>query len=78
LTGRASRKGKGAAGRVGDSGGAGRGESEEGEEERKVKGGAADQWGRDVSETGRKEKEMAAVGCRGEVVGGLLGRWAER
>jgi hypothetical protein len=41
-------------------------------------GGAADQWGRDVSETGRKEKETTAVGCRGEVVGGLLGRWAER
>jgi hypothetical protein len=42
-----------------------RGEAEEGEKGRKEKGSAADRWGRDVSETRRKEKETAVVGCRG-------------
>jgi hypothetical protein len=57
-------RGREAAGHGGDHGGAGPGEAEEGEEERKVKG-AADRWGRVVSERKKKEKEMAAVGCRG-------------
>jgi hypothetical protein len=38
-----------------------------------MKGGAADRWGRAVSETERKGKEDGGVGCCGEAVGGC---WA--
>jgi hypothetical protein len=75
---RASRKGKGSGrprrGSRRHQIGRGRGG---GEEERKVKG-AANRWGRVVSERKKKEKEMAALGCRGGRVNGLLGHRAER
>jgi hypothetical protein len=67
------RKGK-AAGHGEICGGAGLGEAEEGEEERKGDGGETDRWGRLVSETKEKKEpgEWAAMGRR------LMGCWAAR
>jgi hypothetical protein len=70
------RKGK-AAGHGEICGGAGLGEAEEGEEERKGDGGETDRWGRLVSET-KEKKGAGRVGCNGEEVDGLLGRQAGR
>jgi hypothetical protein len=75
-SGEEERKGK-AAGRGEICGGAGPGEAEGGGRRRKEgDGGGADRWGRLVSET--KRKGAGSVGCRGEKVGGLLGRRAGR
>jgi hypothetical protein len=81
LIGRLERGGKDGkeAGRGGICGGAGPGEAEEGGGRRKEgDGGAADRWGRDVSERKKKDNGAGGVACCGGEDSGLLGRRAKK
>jgi hypothetical protein len=74
LIGRLERVGRGreAAARGGDRGGAGPGEAEDGGEERKVKG-AADRWAGSSAKERKRKKRWQSWAATGE---GLMGCWA--